>query len=259
MLKSPRSLKRRMSKIYLVNVGANTAHRSAARCPIFDNGRFVFVSFPKYKPDFDSRPYPEEARPFIRDVLHTHLDPDWENYTYGDFCHNPRAMALQHVHEDDTLLFWSLLWTNKGEGWTGFTGKRGWFLIGALRVRKILEPGHRPSNALPSQISRARKNVHFRNGKLDDNHYVFIGCTKHSRRFPKAVDLGVTQEDGLLYKSVRSGQGQVLRLGKKPRWNSSLRSCREVWNLDIPEERSRAEMVRDAIEYQTGYDMLRGL
>jgi ABC-type branched-subunit amino acid transport system substrate-binding protein len=35
-----------MSKIFLVNVGANTSHASKARSPIFEDGTFVYVSFP---------------------------------------------------------------------------------------------------------------------------------------------------------------------------------------------------------------------
>ncbi len=71
-----------MAKVYLVNVGANTRHSATARSPVFDDGTFVYVSFP-HRGEQGQRPYPREARTFIRNVdpWETHLDPDWKNFT----------------------------------------------------------------------------------------------------------------------------------------------------------------------------------
>jgi len=91
-----------MSKIYLINVGANVGHQSEARSPIFDNGSFEFVSFPD---PVRSTPYPAAVRPYLRrGVKTTHPDPDWANLTYGDFCFNQRARALLKVECGDILL-----------------------------------------------------------------------------------------------------------------------------------------------------------
>ncbi len=181
-----------MSKVYLVNVGANSAHASMARSPISDDGSFVFVSFP-HAGIRGVRPYPVKARPFVRgvDIYHTHNDPDWPNLTYGDGCHSPRARALRRVEENDILLFWGLLWQKNGKGWDAFTGERSWYLFGALRVREILEEGQRPTDASASRIKRARQNVHFYRGELDEGNRVFIGCTRYSRLFRVGVDLEV--------------------------------------------------------------------
>src|SRR2546427_12145834 len=97
-----------MSKIYLVNVGANVSHQHEARSPIFADETFEFVSFPD---DKNQKPYPAAVRNFVRPTIATtHLDPDWTNLSYGDYCHNPLAKALLVVSPDDILLFWGLRW-----------------------------------------------------------------------------------------------------------------------------------------------------
>lgn len=249
-----------MSRVYLVNVGANASHSMIARSPIFENGSFVFVHFP-HPGNRGMRPYSAEELPFVRreciDIHDTHWDPDWPNLTYGDNCSQPRSCALLSVVEDDILLFWALLWRNTGSTWASFTRNRCWCLIGALRVHEILEAGQRPEDAKASR--RARQNVHFRTGKLDSGHRVFVGCPRYSLRFPKAVDLEIAKASGLLYRTIRTARGAALRLNGKPRWNSSLRSCRVIWDLANSESRGRAEIARDAILCQTGYDVLGGL
>src|SRR5437868_14028056 len=117
-----------MSKIFLVNVGANVKHQARARSPIFDNDRFIFVSFPLTEGEEPGlKPYPPAARPFTRNVgiYETHADPDWDNLTYGDYTANGRAAALKRAAPGDVLLFWALLWRNHGGGWKGFTGEKG--------------------------------------------------------------------------------------------------------------------------------------
>ncbi len=246
-----------MSKVYLVNVGANTAHRSIARSPLFDDGSFVFVSFP-HPGTCGVRPYSVEARPFVRgiDIHDTHGDPDWENLTYGDVCDNARARSLNRVVENDILLFWGLVWVNKGDDWGAFTGERRWCLIGALRVREILEPGQRSSDASPSRSKRARHNVHFYRGELDPEHRVFIGCTRYSQLFPVAVDFEIGKRSGLLYRTIRTAGGQALTPGGKPDWNSSLRTCRPIWDLADTKSRRLAQIVRDRIYDTSDYDLL---
>lgn len=251
-----------MSKVYLINIGANTSDSSRARSPVFADGRYVYVPFSYEEEGTDGcREYPEAAQNYIRhlDGRSTHCDPDWTGLTYGDNCDNRRARALRRVVEDDILLFWALLWFNSGDSWADFTGEKHWYFIGALRVREILRPGQRPEDAKSSRVARAKRNVHFRQGRLDAGNYVFIGCTKHSTQFTKAVDLQVTHSEGLIYRTIRTARGGPLSLDGTPHWSSSLRSCRPVWNLGITEERARAKIARDAILRQTGYDLLEGM
>ena len=88
------------TKIFLVNVGANVKHQARARSPIFDNDRFIFVSFPLTEGEEPGlKPYPPAARPFTRNVgiYETHADPDWDNLTYGDYTANGRAAALKRA------------------------------------------------------------------------------------------------------------------------------------------------------------------
>jgi len=249
-----------MSKVFLVNVGANTKHSGMARSPVFPDGSFHYVSFP-HPGLLGRRPYPGAIRRFTRNVdpWHTHFDPDWENLTYGDSCLNRRSLALRRVAVGDTLLFWGLLWRNIGQQWVDFTGERGWYFIGVLRIDQILLEGQVPAEAGPANARRAAKNVHFSGGTLEAGNRVFIGNPTYSALFPKAVDLEATRTSGLLFKTIRTADGHRLKLYGKRNWTSSTRACRVIWDLDMSQERARANIVRAAILRQAGQDILRDL
>src|ERR1700741_5161766 len=124
--------------IYFINVGANTAHTSKARAPLFPNDNFEFVPFP----DEDCiAPYERALWAFVCDPvnLRTHPDPDWRNKTYGDNCRNRRAKALLSVIPGDILLFWGLFW-KVGHGSAVFDvrqDQKRWCIFGALTVTHI--------------------------------------------------------------------------------------------------------------------------
>ena len=245
-----------MSRIFLINIGANSAHSSVARSPRFSNGSFIFVPFPNAGGNW-IRDYSSTCRPFVRATsLHTHDDPDWPNLTYGDDCANPRARSLQQVTEGDILLFWGMLWGNSGSSWHHFDGSYGWYLFGAFRVAEILLGGQHAKHARPEHVDRARRNVHFTHGPLPKTHRVFIGDPRYSSQFVRAVDLDVNHEDGLLYRTIRTADGEPLTLNGTPKWNSSLRSCRPVWDLDISNDGRLACTVRDAIMAANDYNLL---
>ena len=249
-----------MSKIFLVNVGANTSDRSRARSQIFKGGRFIYVPFSfKLRANDGHKDYPAQTRPFIR-TMHgrsTHCDPDWDNYTYGDYCLNRRARALASARAGDILLFWGLLWRNTAKSWDGFTGEKGWYLFGALLIHDILIQRQKPSDAsTPDNVKRAAQNVHFYRGILDTGNRVFIGRRRYSQRFLKAVPF-YTERSRLLFDTVRARDGRHLRIHSNPRWISSTRPCRAVWDLSKTAHRLRANLVRDAILHHTGYDLLR--
>lgn len=245
-----------MSRVYVINIGANNSHSSTARSPHFANGSFRFVSFPDPGGAL-ARNYPRPSWPFIRTTSYdTHDDPDWENLTYGDDCGYGRAGALQQVNEGDILLFWGMLWRNLGNSWEHFDGHRGWYLLGSLRVAEILEGGHLPTLARPEHRARAERNVHFRQGPLPLTHRVFIGDARYSTLFDRAVDLEVSREDGLLYRTMHTANGQPLALNGTPKWYSSLRSCRSMWDLDVSNDRLLAAAVRDRIQMNNEYDLL---
>lgn len=251
-----------MSSVYLINVGANTSHGARARGPLFENGSFIWVPFPTSKPKGPPG-YSEKALPFLHNVepLCTHADPDWINLTYGDDCSNRRAMSLRNVSKGDVLLFWGLLWQNNGKDWNGFTGEKGWYLLGALRVEEIGEEGE--SVRQLANRDRASKNAHFARGggilRTGKRERVFVGETRYSKLFPRAVDLEVKSRDGLLYRAFTSADGKLLKIYGTPSWRSSLRSCRKMWDLNDHVQRKRAEIVRDVILKRTDYDLLRNL
>jgi len=250
-----------MSCVYLVNIGANTSHSTEARSPIFADGSWVYVSFPTKHPH--PRGYSADALPFIRGVSaeNTHADPAWEDLTYGDKCSNPRAGALKRVNTGDILLFWGLLWSNSGRDWSAFSGARGWYLLGALRVEEIATPGQRLSQVSEHNRLRAGRNAHFAHaiGVLPENEWVFLGAPRYSKRFSRAVDLEVTSPSGLMYRAFTSSKGELLAYGGRPSWRSSLRSCRKIWDLSDPAARAVAEVVRKAIRTSTGFDFLEDL
>jgi hypothetical protein len=247
-----------LSKIYLINVGANTQHQSSARSPIFNDDSFVFVSFPTDKES--TKPYPMNARPFTHKVgvFNTHADPDWDNLTYGD-SHCGRSAALKKAEPGDILLFWALLWRNINRTWKGFTENKGWYLIGALRIEEILRGKQTPEDAKPFNVKRAAENAHINDGVLDDNDLVFIGNQNYSCLFPKAVGFVVDKsESDLLFRTVRMANGTLLKPDSNL-WASSTRSCRAVWNLADPEQKIRAEEIRSAILLKTNFDLLRNI
>lgn len=248
-----------MHRIYLINIGANTAHQKLARCPIFNDGSFVYVSFPDEE---GKQGYPKAARSFLSSncPASTHLDPDWNNLTYGDNCKNPRARALLQAGRNDILLFWALLWANTNKNWTG---ERGWFFIGAIRIEEILEAGDSFQKAKFGNQKRARNNAHIVGGKVMKRQEridrVFIGFRKNSTLFHKAVDLEIGKDNGLFQKAIRTADGRKVNWNEPPRWNSVTRSCRAILNLEVPEERHRANLIRDAIHQKNpDFDLLAG-
>jgi hypothetical protein len=248
-----------MTAVFLINVGANTSDSGKARSPVFRGGSFVYVPFTT-KTSQGPPGYSAEALPFVRNVgqLNTHADPDWTNLTYGDKCSNFRAAALMTVADGDILLFWGLLWKNRGTNWSGFTGQRGWYLMGALRVEEIAEPGQSLQHVSGQNRNRASQNAHFRRstGRLPQDERVFLGAAPYSAKFAQAVDLQVHDHAGLMYQAFTSAAGNLLQRDTPPHWGSSLRSCRRMWDLAIPTERTRATLVRDAIRDRTGFDLL---
>jgi hypothetical protein len=247
-----------MSKVFFVNIGANKLDRSRARSPLFKNGKFVYVPFSqKRKVGGNYSRYPRRVKAFVHNIKGyvTHNDPDWRNFTYGDNCSHGRASALREAKEGDVLLFWGLLWCNCGKKWDSFTDNCGWYLLGAIRIDEILRPNQTPKDARRSNTHRAKKNAHFREGILAPGNFVFIGHRRYSKLFSKAVDLQVERSRGLLFRTIRSADGEKL---KSP-WYSSVRACRAVWNLDDSKQLSRAKIMRKKILKQTGYDLLRDM
>lgn len=252
-----------MPRIFLINVGANSAHRSRARCPLFSDGSFVFVPFPCDDGYEGTWPYPANAWPFTNNLRwhQTHVDSDWPQLTYGDYFLNPRAATLRTAEPNDILLFWSLLWDNTGDCWFDFTQRQSWHLIGALRIDEALWPGQRPSDARSPNRQRAAYNAHFNgnNAPLETGNVVFIGDIDHSAFFDFAVSL-VTQLDrsSLLYQTFRTASGNPLPLNGT-HWSSYTRSCRAICDITDRDGRSRARILRDAIGARNNIDILAGL
>jgi hypothetical protein len=248
-----------MAKIYLINVGANTSHSSKARAPLFPDGDFVFIPFPD---EDSSASYDQAGWSFVSDpnALRTHPDPDWQNLTYGDNCHNRRAKALLSVKQDDILLFWALFWkvARNAKIFRVEACDRRWCLFGAITIIHTVE-AERDRDVTVSEIikdkatlNRAIKNSHVRNGKLprissNRHDMLLIGDPARSACFTRALDLQVHTNGGLLQKTFLSKDQRPLRWDTSPRWNSSLRTCRPVLDLCQDRDLARAQRLRAAI------------
>ena len=185
-----------MCSIYVINIGANTNHRSQARSPIFNCNSFVFVSFCTERGEDNPTAYPKKMLPFInphKQNLRTHNDPDWKNMTYGDIC-TGRGAALKHVNSNDILLFWGLLYNNEDSNWKNCNGNRGacwdsfsrpldenkgWYLLGAMRVENIVSSEREFEELSNGEPSRVKRNAHCDEGVIDygNKNCIFLGYT----------------------------------------------------------------------------------
>jgi len=168
----------------------------------------------------------------------------------------PRGATLKNAMRDDILLFWGVLYHNEGRTWASFTGEKGWYLVGSLRIEAKISTDS-DLDALSNDVRmRALSNVHFRTGKrLPQNDYVFVGDRTQSGLFHTAVDLGVRDSIGLIYRAFTAANGQPLRCGQRPRWYSSLRSCRRILDMSQAADQERTRILRIAIERAAGLDV----
>jgi len=252
-----------MAKIYLINVGANRSHGDRVRCPIFPDGTWIFVPFPRDKPSQKGQEFPEVTFPYrrVRDGIKCHLDPDWDRLTYGDCCDNPRARSLLNVQKGDVLLFWALLWQTTRDSVVFDSHDRGWYLIGALRADRILKGGERIDTLPPDVRQRVGFNAHVYEGRTKerDGERVFVGENdlRHSRRFAAAVDWEVYCDGALMQRVLRTADGKQIRWKESPRWNSVTRSCRAILDLGDKRDRVRASYLADHIAKKNeGFDLI---
>jgi hypothetical protein len=250
-----------MAQIYLINVGANTSHGGKARGPIFPDGTWVYMPFPREKSNAKGQPFPDLTRRFVsvgRDIK-CHLDPDWQRFTYGDCCKEPRAVSLSKAKIGDILLFWGLLWRTDHDVSIFKSRAKGWYLFGALRIEYILEEGQK-IDTLPSDIrQRAGRNAHVCDGRVEKGHRerVFVGSRRPSRRFERAVDLEVNRDGGLMHRIVRTADGRKIRWNESPNWKSVTRACRAILDLDKPGDRTVAtDLARCIRKENEGFDLI---
>ncbi|SRR6266404_1418948 len=250
-----------MTKIYFINVGANTSHEGRARGPILSDGSGTYVPFPRDKEHEHGQDFPDLAMPCIRvpSGLKCHLDPDWDRLTYGDSCHEPRGRSLLKTQKGDILLFWALLWKTDHNRLVFGSHEKGWYLIGAIRTEFIVRGGEQLT-VLPHEIrQRAARNAHVANGRVREpqTERVFIGNLQHSRRFARAVDLEVGRDNGLMQRIVKTSKGHRIRWNEQPRWNSVTRSCRAILDLNNQADHKTAEFLAGRIqENNGGFDLI---
>jgi len=187
-----------MTKLAFVNVGANASHGSL-RSPIFEDDTFEFVPIPDmilnlFEHNRGVRYEELKAsngvafREFVPATYldqFAHVDPDFENLTYGDYPNHGRAANLKRLSPKDYVMFFSRLvrW-DMGH----FNGDSRFYIIGFFEIEKVFPNiSRRPNNEILRQIET---NPHVIRGKCDprlyDGFWVIKG-TKRSKRFKKAV------------------------------------------------------------------------
>ena len=239
-------------RIYLANVGANSAHRFAS--PIFPDGAFEFLPIPEDRDLPGShavryrhlRSYNDPGRDLLRHIPQrlwdwpAHNDPEFDTFTYGDNCATtPRAASLTRLEPGDFLFFLTRL-----ESWINGrpTGTYGFYLVGFLEIQDILrDVTSRPDEGT---LGRFGANAHVRRGLgnegLWDGFWVF-GGSERSRRFHRAVPVTrevvsrvLTSADGSPWR-WDGGRSELQVIG------SYTRSCRCVIDPALPDHRQRAD------------------
>jgi hypothetical protein len=245
----------------MINVGANSKHRSKARSPIFPDGTWIYVPFPTDHADLQRQAFPDETLPYVRNGSRCHLDPDWDGLTYGDLCMQPRAISLLKVKKDDILLFWALLWETDKGGCIFESAKKGWYVIGAMRAACILKAGEQIV-ALPTDVrQRVSRNAHISGGRVKEREgervFVASANNRHSRRFSLAIDWEIGRDGGLMQRVVRTSKGQQISWNI---WPSVTRSCRAILDLENPRDRDSAGLLSKRIsEKNEGFELIDGL
>jgi hypothetical protein len=253
-----------VTKIYLINVGANTSHSGKVRSPIFrDNSNWIYLAFPREDKNDDGQAYPSAAKPYLRiaDGIKCHLDPDWERLTYGDSCHEPRSKSLLKVMENDILLFWGLLWGVERQEDVFKSEDKRWYLLGAMRVEKFFKAGATLDSMPPDIGRRVQQNAHVQNGRVRPRkgEMVFVANQdpRLSRRFAQAVDLEVGCDGGLMHRIVKTSDGRSVSWNGKPRWYSVTRACRAILDLNEDADLRTANFLAEHIDSKNkGFQLL---
>ena len=169
---------------FLVNVGANAAHR--VRSPLFEDGSFRLHPIPERHPWAP----PMLRLPEVWGNRAVHLDPDLEaeTPTYGDNCRRAgRAFTLRRAGPGDRLLFLARLHLDGHRGMSA-----GFYLVGQLDVGEVArdltgDPGAGwwDGNA---HVRRARAGVPW------DSFWVFRGGPA-SRLYQRAVPFRRAEAD----------------------------------------------------------------
>jgi hypothetical protein len=210
-------------KLFVVNVGANTALASARglRSPVFRDGSFEFVPIPESK-DFHGRDgiltyddlpswtgHASGLAAFIPSRVRTysvHADPEFETFTYGDIA-TPRAANLARAEPGDQLWFLARLWDHDGSAWGGGSD---FYFIGLIQVAEnfLVSTGTAASHLTSERRERISRNAHYRRLAAGDSSgfRIIAGSMTSSRRFH--VALRVTPDvAGHIYGGERGPDG----------------------------------------------------
>lgn len=237
-----------MSRIFIINVGANASH-GRLRSPIFENNTFEFVPIPETGrrvscPDCLGLPrysdlltfnnldyYDFIPKSYLE--LRVHNDPEFDSYTYGDYpTISPRAMNLRKAVKGDFIFFLARLVRYN----YGSFGKPGFFLIGCFEVESILKDVvEKPDD---KALHFFGKNAHVQRAlyskRFWDGFWVFKG-SKKSRRFKHAISFDKKFCDSVLLDSRGNTLVWPSHRSELQIIGSYTRACRVILQKDLVE------------------------
>jgi hypothetical protein len=122
-----------------------------------------------------------------------HNDPDWENYTYGDWSGGSKA-GLKNLEKKDVLIFTCGL-----EGWD-FTSPPGIYLAGYFIVEvagTTLDFNQKKLKSMFSKNAHVWRKTHKELVDIYDGKLILVKGTSQSCLLKKAVLLSTTAQDSM--------------------------------------------------------------
>jgi hypothetical protein len=118
----------------------------------------------------------------------THLDPEFQSYTYGDIL-SPRAANLKHAKAGDEIWFLARLWDHDGETWTGGSS---FYLVARFETEDnfVIPARAEPATVKHEIRRRIEANAHYKRWVLTgerDSFRVIAGRPGRSSRFHRAL------------------------------------------------------------------------
>jgi hypothetical protein len=183
-------------RIFIINVGSNAS--SPLQSPLFDDGRFEFISILEYQPPISDKfltyadlrqfNYPDKAllelfsQPPIMSHEKVHDDPEFLTLTHGDNIE--QKSNLRDLRVGDFLFFLARLVPYDGQrfnhSWAIFA------LVGYLEIAECLDNSDDPLFTSPAFIRNAHVRRWIANPASFTRFAIFKGSV-NSRRFRYAV------------------------------------------------------------------------
>jgi len=185
-----------MSKALLIHVGADSTNLGHYGLDI-DGQKYLFVPIPEDEPVVDCKIYEDLKFHYLPASYRNypmHIDPDLENFTYGEPHYSIRASQLRQLCQNDLLVFVSSLLPSKFQDYP--KGNMAKYIIGYFAIKEILHcvvrrhgrkkqnvklrasPMYNKRPLLANEVKRILKNAHCK--RYSDHFTCVLGNMAHS-------------------------------------------------------------------------------